>query len=162
MHYWRNICSLKTLSLSVHGSLAGSLSWILENPVLYWHLVTQKLFPNLKTALEQVIRELPWWLRGKESACQCRRCGFDPWIRKIPWSRRQQPTPVLLPGKFHGQRSLMGYSPWGCKELDMPEHKSPNMKWGRIEEVHISSLIDRRKKTSTLLMHRVQGTADAS
>jgi hypothetical protein len=37
---------------------------------------------------------------------------------KIPWRRKWQPTPVLLPGKSHGQRSLVGYSPWGCKELD--------------------------------------------
>ena len=39
--------------------------------------------------------------------------GFDPWVRKIPWRREWQPTPVFLPGEFHGQRSLMGYSPWG-------------------------------------------------
>ena len=43
---------------------------------------------------------------------------FDPWVRKIPWRRKWQPTPVLLPGKFHGWRSLEGYSPWGRKELD--------------------------------------------
>ena len=42
--------------------------------------------------------------------------GFDPWVRKIPWKRKWQPTPILLPGKFHGLRSLVGYSPWGCKE----------------------------------------------
>ena len=40
------------------------------------------------------------------------------WVRKIPWKRKQQPTSVFLPGKFHGQRRLAGYSPWGCKELD--------------------------------------------
>ena len=46
---------------------------------------------------------------GKESACQCRRHGFNPWVGKIPWSRKWQPTLVFLPGKFHGQRSLAGY-----------------------------------------------------
>ena len=46
---------------------------------------------------------------------------FDPWIGKIPWRRKWQPTPVFWPGESHGQRSLMGYSPWGCKELDMTE-----------------------------------------
>ena len=40
----------------------------------------------------------------------------------FPWSRKWQSTPVFLPGKFHGQRSLAGYSPWGCKESDMTEH----------------------------------------
>ena len=48
-------------------------------------------------------------------------CGFDPCVRSILWRRACQPTPVLLPGESHGQRSLMGYSPWGCKELDTIE-----------------------------------------
>ena len=58
---------------------------------------------------------LPRWLDGKESTCQCRRLGFDPWVRKIPWCRKWLPTPVFLPGKFHKQRSLVGYSPCGCR-----------------------------------------------
>ena len=41
-----------------------------------------------------------------------------------PWNRKWQPTPVFLPGKFHGQRSLAGYSPWGCKESDTTEHST--------------------------------------
>ena len=45
--------------------------------------------------------------------------GFDPQIGKIPWRREWQPTPVSLPREFQGQRSLVGYSPWGHKELDM-------------------------------------------
>ena len=44
------------------------------------------------------------------------RCGFAVWVGKIPWSRKWQPTLVFLPGKFHGQRSLAGYSLWGLKE----------------------------------------------
>ena len=64
----------------------------------------------------------------KKFPCQCRRhkrCRFDPWVKKIPWRRVWQPTPVFLPGESHGQRSLAGYSPWGRKELDTteaPEH----------------------------------------
>ena len=64
------------------------------------------------------------WRSGKEFVGQCRRLrrrGFDPWVRKILWNRKSQPTPVFLPGKFHGQRSLVGYSPWGCKESDLTE-----------------------------------------
>ena len=51
-------------------------------------------------------------------------CRFNPWVRKIPWRRQWQPTPVFLPGKFQGQRSLVGYSPCGHKELAVTEHNS--------------------------------------
>ena len=73
----------------------------------------------------------PWWLSGKESTCQCRRhrrLEFDPWIRKLPWRRAWQPTPVLLPGISHGQRSLVGYSPWGRKEWDMTEQSTAHLR----------------------------------
>ena len=59
---------------------------------------------------------LPWGLSDKESACHCRDWGISPWIRKIPWRKKWQPTLGFLPGESHGQRSLAGYSPWGCKE----------------------------------------------
>ena len=58
------------------------------------------------------------WLSGKEPTCKCRRHGFPPWVRKVPWRRSWQPTLVCLPMKSHGQRSLVGYSQWGLKELD--------------------------------------------
>ena len=58
---------------------------------------------------------------SKSVCLQCKRPGFDPWVWKIPWRRKWQPTPVLLPGKFHGWRSLIGYSPWGPKESDTTE-----------------------------------------
>ena len=51
-----------------------------------------------------------------------RRYGFEPWARKIPRRKKRQPTPVFFPGKSHGQRSLAGSSPWGCKELATTEH----------------------------------------
>ena len=49
------------------------------------------------------------------------RCGLDPWVGKIPGRRAWQPIPVFLPGESHGQRSLVGYSPQGCKVLNMTE-----------------------------------------
>ena len=61
---------------------------------------------------------------GKESACQCRRGQrhrFKGWVRKIPWSRKWQPAPMRLSGKFPGQRSLVDYSPWCLKVSDMTE-----------------------------------------
>ena len=54
---------------------------------------------------------LPKWHSGEESTCLCRRHrrpGFHPWVEMIPWNRKWQPAPVLLPGKFHEQRSLLG------------------------------------------------------
>ena len=68
------------------------------------HYITQTVFPGGPG--------------GKEPACQCRRCKrcwFDPWVGKMPWRRKWQPTPASLPGKSHGQRSLVGYSPWDRK-----------------------------------------------
>ena len=64
---------------------------------------------------------LPWWLRWLRISLQCRRPGFDPWHGKIPWRRKWQLTPVFLPGEFYGQRSPVGYSPWGLKESDTTE-----------------------------------------
>ena len=60
---------------------------------------------------------LPWWLSGRESTSQCRRHGFDPWVGKIPQRSKWRPTPVFLPGKLHGQRSLADYSSWGHKRV---------------------------------------------
>ena len=68
----------------------------------------------------------PGGASGKESACQCRRLQrlrFYPLFRKIPRRRKWQPTSVFLPGKFHGQKSLAAYSPWGCKGSDTSEYK---------------------------------------
>ena len=53
-----------------------------------------------------------------------RRQGFDPWVRKIPWRRKWQPTPIFMPEKFHGQSRLAGYRLWGHKASDMTEHAS--------------------------------------
>ena len=74
-------------------------------------------------------QELSWWHNGKELTCQYRRhkrSSSDSWVHKIPWRRKWQPTPVFLPGKSHGQRSLAGYSPWGPKESDRTEHAGTN------------------------------------
>ena len=71
------------------------------------------------TSRKQRVNRLP---SDKESASQCRRCSFNPWVGKILWSRKWPPTPVFLPGKPHGQRNLTGYSPWGRRESDTVEH----------------------------------------
>ena len=69
-------------------------------------------------------QDFPGGTSGKEPTGKCRihkRHRFDQWVGKMPWGRPWQPTPVLLPGESHGQRSLVGYSPWGHKESDMTE-----------------------------------------
>ena len=69
---------------------------------------------------------LPRWLSGERIRRACRRPRFDPWVGKIPWRSKWQLTPVVLPGKSHGQRRVAGYSPWGCKESDTTEHTHSN------------------------------------
>ena len=67
------------------------------------------------------------WHSNKEFSCQCKRYKryvFDLWVGKIPWRRKWQPALVFLPEKVHGQRSLMGYSPCGWKELGPTEQLS--------------------------------------
>ena len=72
----------------------------------------------------QTLGLVPDGSAGKESACSVGDTGFDPWVRKIPWRRKWQLTLVFLPGKSHGQRSLVGYSPRGHKESDTTEHRA--------------------------------------
>ena len=74
----------------------------------------------------EVIYGIPRWFCGKESTCQPRkpkRHRFVPCVRKMHWRRKWPPAPVFLPGKFHGQRSLAGYSSWGHKDLST-EHRA--------------------------------------
>ena len=79
-----------------------------------WDLGFQMIPWSCYTPVLSMARGFPG---GKESTCQCRKCGFDPWVEKIPWRRKWQPTLVFLSGKFHGQSSLAGYSPWGHKRV---------------------------------------------
>jgi len=65
--------------------------------------------------------DFPGGSDGKSICLQCGRPGLDPWVGKIPWRRKWQPTPGLLPVKSHGRRSLVGHSPWGHKESDTTE-----------------------------------------
>ena len=83
--------------------------------VVFQSWVESSYFGRLKQ-----ISGFPTWLSGKES-CLCRRREFHPCVRKIPWRRKWQPTPVFLLGKPHGQRSLAGYSPRSHSESDMTE-----------------------------------------
>ena len=85
---------------------------------------------------------------------------FNPWVRKIPWGRKWQPLPVLLPGEPHGQRSLVGYSPWGRKELDMTEqltHKQElfNVSIGKLKCLLSNLLKKHSEKLRTLKVRKL-------
>ena len=76
-------------------------------------------------------KEIDPYMPSNESSWQFRRhrrLRFNPWIGKIPWSGKWQPTPLFLPGKFHGQRSLVGFSSWDPKELVTTEHTHTEVK----------------------------------
>ena len=77
----------------------------------------------------------PGTSNGKSICLQCRRPGFNPWVWKIPWRRNWQPTPVLLPRKSHGWRSLAGYSQWGHKESDTTE-------WLTLITIHVEYILN--------------------
>ena len=87
--------------------------------IICWSSLLQE-FSSLTTCF------FPGGTRGKESACQhkrCKWCGLDFWARKIPWRRDFPPTPIFLPGKFHRLRNRADYSPWGRKESDTTERR---------------------------------------
>ena len=100
--------------------------------------------------------------QGAASSCQCKRHRFSPWVWKIPWRRAWLLTPVFLPRKFHGQRRLVGYSPWGNKELDKAEctlSETPASR-GEHEDTHlgISSLLPMKEhKQRSPLVHLHDG-----
>ena len=81
--------------------------------------------------LEYLENGLPRWLRGKESSCQCWRRGFNPWVGKILWRGKWQPTPVFLAGESHRQRSLVDSSPLGHPRVgqNLAIRQPPPRKW---------------------------------
>ena len=109
------------------------------------HDVTEKLrlaFWPSQYITRTILDGLPRWLSSKESTCLHRRHGFSPRIGKIPWRWKWQPTPVLLLGEPHRQRSLTGYSPWGQKGLDTTEQLNNHHHSGGTQEklVHYTPL----------------------
>ena len=102
---------------------SSTLAWRIprtEDPGRLQSMGSQRVGHDWATSLPfhfQASRGFSWWLRQERICLQYRRSGFDPWVGKILWNRKWHPTPVSLPGKFHGQRSLVGYSPWGPQKV---------------------------------------------
>ena len=94
-----------------------------SSPITSWQIEGEKVeaVTDFIFLGSKITRGFPGGSDGKSVCLQCGRPRFDSWVRKIPWRKKWQPTPVLLPGKFHGWRNLIGYSPWGRKELDTTE-----------------------------------------
>ena len=119
------------------------------------------------------LRGLPRWFSGKESTCQCRRRGFDPWVGKMPWRRKWRPTPVFLSAKFRGQRSLVGYStisfhrvsdaiqpphpllPTSPLALNLSQHQSLFQRAGSLH--HLASLLQSFGALASVYPMNIQG-----
>ena len=103
-----------------------------KSPSRWWNVIILLIQPAFAriSLLEQDYQWLsdenlitcPWSSYDKVSACNSGDLGSIPGSRRSPWRRKWQPTPVFLPGESHGQRSLVGYGPWGRKESDMTKH----------------------------------------
>ena len=107
--------------LAIQGTLKSVFQYhslkasILQHSAFF---MVQLSHPYMATGKTIALTGHPSWLSGKEPACQCKRHRFDPWVSEFPWRRKWQPTPVFFPGKSHRRgRSLVGYSPWGCKRV---------------------------------------------
>ena len=124
--YWLIISNFATLS----NILAWKTLWTKEADRLQ-PMRSQKVRHDWATEHTHTMRVyhitffvLRWWLRQLRIGLQCRRPRFDPWVGKIPWGREWLPTPVFLPGEFHGERSLVSHSPWGHTKSDMTEQQT--------------------------------------
>ena len=80
------------------------------------------------------------WLKICLECRRHRRCKLDPWVGKISWRKKWQPTLGCFPGKFQGQRSLVDYSLWGCKKSDMTVHTRKTMQHTTVEKSIIPRL----------------------
>ena len=119
-----SLCSLIFIMLYIYLSINISLEFhfqsVSHNLCINWKylkIIFSPTFIQLKSSIQFSV--LSRWLSGKEPAYQCqrhKRHEFSSWVRKIPWGREWQPTPVLLPGKSHGQKSLESYSSLSLKD----------------------------------------------
>ena len=104
-----------------HNEWYGSLHYLFMHLFVLLFMLGSRC--TISSYVELLLR-LPWWLSRYRIHLQCGRPGFNPWVGKSCWRTAWQPTPVFLPRESHGQRSLAGYSPRGCKELDVTEKLS--------------------------------------
>ena len=137
--HWTEVSCIAADSLLIEPQVRPMLRWVERNwppdscflnlEILSFYSTVGSSHPWQYCEALSVNMGFPGGTSGKEPACQYGRhkrhkiCGFTPWVRKIPWRRAHQPTPGFLPRESYGQRSLVSYSPWGCKKLDTTEGK---------------------------------------
>ena len=131
-----HFCSVSQTGLPLKG--------IIQFPNAYHVCIVSRIIGNMNTDKIQFWRRLEWW----RIHLQCGRPRFDPWVGKILWRRAWQPTPVFFPGESHGQRSLVGYSPYVAKS------------WTQLSNSAIHPEFRRRDKN--LKMARLQAKASPS
>ena len=109
-------CKMITSTVLANTAITSHIYWLCVCVCVWWE--------HLRSVFLVTFRGFPGGARGKVRAWQGGdlRSGFNPGVRKIPWRRNWQPTSVFLSEKSHGQRVQEGYSSWGCKEWDTPEH----------------------------------------
>ena len=110
---WVAISFSRRSSQILPGTEHGIVSFISRKIFFFFFTTNLLSYP--------IIHGLQWWLSGKVSACNVGDLGLLLGLGRFPWRRKFQPTPVFLSREFQEQRSLAGYSPWVCKELDMTE-----------------------------------------
>ena len=140
MVFWENQKIWFLLLSSIHlqqvlfSSVISQLNYILSGERRGYYIYKQKYQMKNDFLIAIIFKGVSLLIRvlQKKNVCVCvcvasqvvlrhKKCRFNSWVRKSPWKRAWQPTPVFLPGESHGLRSLVGYSPWSCKELDTTE-----------------------------------------
>jgi len=114
----------KNTSVACHFLLQGIFLTQGSNPHLPCLLHCRQILHHWAPgkALPTAQFRLPWWLWWWKFCLKYKRPRFNPWVKKIPWGMDTRiPILVFLPGKSHGQKILVGYTPWGCKDSDMTE-----------------------------------------
>ena len=114
---WNIKCSMSSHCLPITLKIKYSIVKLATLSFLFQLLLFCPWLNSVGLLGHMVVLGLTWWLSGEESACQSRRCVFNPLVRKILWRRKWLPTPVFLAAKSHRQRSLADYSPWDCKRV---------------------------------------------
>ena len=148
--YWKYLPSSTDLQCQISAlGLSVTFCYFIYLLFVWYHIFLITLLKLYRRVMEP--DGLSRWDSGKEPTCWCRsrkRCRFSPWVGKILWRRKWQHTPVSLPGESHGLRSLVGYSPWSCKESDMTEWLTL---WAKCVEISSHNMIHNQQNLKMCL-----------